>query len=135
MQINYDFEQDRRAYAAGFWNAPDIENTEQAMDVPVIYAPYGLQPYWRDGSTPPAASIAPNSAAGTTVAGSMSGLGDVGTPLTPTSLVAAMPSIVKPPLPQTTTPACEIAGWVQNNTGLAILAAFAVFALTAGGAK
>lgn len=143
MQINYDYEQDRRAFAAGFWNAPDIENSEQAMDVPVIYAPYGLQPYWPDGSTPyiapPDASIAPNSAVGITVAGSMSGVangGNGGTPLTPNMLVAPMPSIVKPPLPQNVpTATCNISNWVSNNTGLAVLAAIAVFALTAGGHK
>jgi hypothetical protein len=143
MQINYEYIEDRRAYAAGFWNPPDIENTAQDMDVPVIYAPYGLPGWWRDGATPYVApqdsSLAPNSAQGTTVAGSMSGLGrvgDSGTSLTPNTLVAQMPSIVTPKNPQVTyTATCDVSNWVANNTGLAILAAVAVFAFAVGGSK
>ena len=143
MQINYDYWQDRRVFAAGFWNAPDVENSAQDMDVPVIYSPYGTQGFWPDGSTPyvaPAdASVAPNSGKGTNVATAMSGLariGDTGTALTPSTLVAPMPSIVQPPTPQKqASSTCEISSWVANNTGWAVLAAIAVFAVAAGGGK
>ena len=138
MQINYDYLDDRRAYSAGFYNAPAVDNTAQDVNVPVIYAPYGTPTFWPDGSTPyvaPAqASVAPNSGAGTTVASSsLSGIGTLGADLSPSDLVAKYPSIVKPKNPQTVSPSCVMNSWVNNNLGLAILAAVGVFALAAAG--
>jgi len=178
MQINYVNDNVRRA-TAPFWYAPDVENTAQDMDVPPVYAPYPRYGYWPDRAkriSPANASIAPNSAQGTTVASSLGDTsvlsgGYASTPqdtvvtglcvggygpgcpapaapapvtsipssppaLTPRALVAPMPSIIRPlnppPAPSAT---CEISDWVSNNTGLAVLAAVAIFALAHGGLK
>jgi hypothetical protein len=132
MQINYDYMEERRASASGFYNAPDVQNTAENMDVPPVYSPYGTPTWWPDGSTPPAppqGTIAPNSGKNVTVANSMSGLG--GDPivnvvpvapgkllsyydptvntvpsqppaLMPQTLIAPMPQIVQPAVPCTT---------------------------------
>ncbi len=144
MQINYDMYGDRRANASRFmYNIPAIDNSLQEVDVPCLYAPYGTPGWWPQGSTPPspaAASIAPNSGEGISVASAMlnglAGLGDFAPGLTPSDLVAPMPSIIAP-RPSNNTPdtTCQISSWVQNNTGLAVLAAVAVFGLAAGGRK
>lgn len=155
MQINYCNNKVRRS-TAGFWYAPDIENSLQAMDVPPIYAPYGTYGFWPNSTvTQPlstdSATLAPNSAQGNSVAAAAiaSGFGDAppaaspavatatGQDLGPISLVAPMPSITAPPnavspIP-TPVPACNsMDAWVTANPTLAALGVVAVFFLLGG---
>lgn len=125
MQINYPNEHVRRS-TVGFWYAPDLENSLQAMDVPSIYAPYGTYEYWPNAVAQayqgsqngvlniPDNSIAPNSGGGTNVTSAAIAAGfsgasgappaeSVGTaasngaPLSPVTLVAPLPSITQTP--------------------------------------
>jgi hypothetical protein len=132
MQPNYDYWDERRASAPGFMNPPAIDNSIQDVDVPVIYSPYPTAGFWPGYP----ASVAPNSAQGTTVANStLSALGALHPGISPASLVARMPSIVRPNTPATANATCQIANWVSGNIGLAILAALGVFALAASGGR
>jgi hypothetical protein len=157
MQINYDYGKDRRANAnGGFFWLPSYENTLQAMDTPVVYAPYGTPEFWPSEVASlynpvlntPDTSIAPSSATGTVAAASaLSGLGDypppsspaaavaTGQPLAPITLVTPMPSITpQPQLASDTGPVCANAvdAWVTNNPMLAGLGVLAVYLLLGG---
>lgn len=150
MQINYCNSDVRRA-TAGFWYAPSVQNTIQAMDVPPIYAPYGTYGFWPNSTvtTTPDRSIAPNSGKGNDVAAAAiaSGFGDAhpasspavasatGQSLGPVTLVAPMPSITAPPnaVGATAPPACNsMDSWVNGNPLLAALGIVGVFFLLGG---
>lgn len=153
MQINYCNSKVRRA-TGGFWYAPSIQNSLQAMDVPPIYAPYGTYGFWpnttvKNQLSTDSATLAPNSGQGNTVASSAiaSGFGDAppastpavasatGQPLGPVSLVAPMPSITPSPNLVTATPppACNsMDAWVNSNPMLAALGIVGVFLLLGG---
>lgn len=153
MQINYCNDSVRRA-TGGFWYAPSVQNSLQAMDVPPIYAPYGTYGFWPNETvtrrlSTDSATIAPNSAEGNTVAAAAvaSGFGDAppaaspavanatGQSLGPVSLVAPMPSITPSPQAVTATPApvCNsIDSWVSSSPMLAALSIFGVYLLLGG---
>jgi len=158
MQINYCNESVRRS-TAGFWYAPRIDNTIQAMDVPPIYAPYGTKYFWPNATvrtqitqtTPDTALVAKNSGKDITVASAvaMNGFGDASAPpaaspataaatgqsLGPVSLVAPMPSITAPPntVAPTPAPVCNsVDSWVSANPMLAALGVVGVFLFFGG---
>lgn len=159
MQINYPNEYVRRA-TASFWWAPSIENSLQAMDTPVVYAPYGTAQFWPNGTVRgpqngnsvlnvPDTSIAPNSAQGNTVAASAiaQGFGDAppasspaaatstGGTMGPVTLVAPMPSITNSPqntTPPPPVPCNSVNQWVTQNPMLAALSVLGVYFFLGG---
>jgi len=155
MQINYCNDSVRRA-TGGFWYAPSIQNSLQAMDVPPIYAPYGTYGFWPNATVTqnsvlntPDTSLAPNSGQGNTVASAAiaSGFGDAppasspavatatGQSMGPVTLVAPMPSITPSPQVVTATPApvCNtMDAWVNSNQLLAALGIVGWYLLLGG---
>lgn len=158
MQINYPNENVRRS-TASFWWVPTIENSLQAMDTPVVYAPYGTAQFWPNGTVRgpqngnsvlnvPDKSLAPNSAQGNTVAGAAiaSGFGDAppaaspaaatasGQNIGPVSLVAPMPSITASPQAPAPPPIpCNsVNTWVSENPMLAALSVLGVYFFLGG---
>ena len=129
MQINYPFGNDRTGYAP-MWYPPNPDADLRDMDVPPIYAPYAVKPYW-----PPSIQ---NAAA-------LSGFGDAPpSDLSPISLVSPMPSIVtggnsvsSASVPTAPLPSfqCTVANWVNNNPALAALVGVGVFFAFAGGKR
>ena len=158
MQINYPYSKVRRSTAPGFWYPPSIQNSLQAMDTPVVYAPYGTDQFWPNETVngnsvlnTPDTSLAPNSAQGNTVAAAAiaSGFGDAppaaspavaiatGQDIGPVSLVAPMPSITPAPntVAPTPAPACNsLDRWVTSNPMLAA-AGIVVFFFLLGGKR
>ncbi len=148
MQINYCNSDVRRA-TAGFWYAPSIENSLQAMDVPPIYAPYGTYGFWPNETVTnvPDRSIAPNSGQGNSVAASMVAAGFSGTPpaaspavasatgqeMGPISLVAPMPTITPRQDNVSASPVCNpLDTWVASNPLIAALGIVGVYLLLGG---
>lgn len=149
MQINYDNYEDLRY--APYWNAAQIYNASQAVDVPPVYAPYGVPGFWKAGIPPYVNPMAPNSGANLTVGAAMMASNSpgrnvapppnvktaiaTGQGIGPISLVSPLPSITAVPNPANPQSSCSFNSWVSQNPGLAALGAFGVFLLLKGGKR